>query len=355
MELTPPCWVDIALPSFARNIAHACATLAQDARLMVAVKSDAYGHGEREIAATALKSGAHSLAVLDIDTGVRLRPHVGEAMMLAWLLSPQDDFAAAEKSRIDLGISGMWQLEKIERDVASGPLAIHLKIDTGLHRNGALPADWLALCEAAKNLEGKGVVHIRGIWSHLSDTSLEENVESLRRFHAAVAEARSVGVNPELLHIAASAAATDLPESRLDLVRVGISVYGVSPFDDRSAQSMGFHPVMSPKAFITQVDSEAQTARCGMGYGEGLLTLPQDTGWVSLHGTAVPLHHVDVDHCVLRIPEGTAVAVGDVVTLWGDPDNGSPSAEDWALWAGTIGDEVVSSLSARVERRVIRD
>ena len=66
---------------------------AVDAHLMVAVKSDAYGHGEQEIATTALASGAHSLAVLDIDTGVRLRPHVGDAMLLAWLLSPADDFS----------------------------------------------------------------------------------------------------------------------------------------------------------------------------------------------------------------------------------------------------------------------
>lgn len=354
MEMTPTCWATVSLPAFSRNVAQASRTLAGDARLMVAVKSDAYGHGEAEIAQTALEAGAHSLAVLDIESGVRLRPHAGDAMLLAWLLSPSDDFSAAAHAGVDLGISGLWQLEKLAREVPEGCVSVHLKIDTGLHRNGALPEDWEALCAEALRLEQQGVIQVRALWSHLSDTSLEENQRSVERFHTAVDQARAMGLRPELLHIAASAAATDLPESRLDLVRVGISAYGVSPFDDRSAHDMGFEPVMSAHAIVTSVDMAGLEARIGMGYGNGLLPVPDDTGWVVHNAQRLSLRRVDADHCVISIPEGYLLAPGDVVTLWGQPETGSPRAEDWATWARTIGDEVVSAMALGVEHRFIR-
>ena len=354
MGITPTCWVTVSLPAFAENIAHAKSTLAGSAHLMVAVKSDAYGHGEKEIAETALQAGADALAVLDIDSGVRLRPHAGDAMLLAWLLSPSDDFSAAARSQVDLGISGLWQLEKLAREVKQGCVSVHLKIDTGLHRNGALPGDWEALCTEALRLERAGILRVTALWSHLSDTSLEENERSLARFHAAVDEARAIGLTPQLLHIAASAAATDLPESRLDLVRVGISAYGVSPFDDRSARDMGFTPIMSAHALVTSVDEERSEALIGIGYAHGLLPLPPDTGWV-VHGTErLELRSVEANHCVLALPGNHAVALGDHITLWGEPATGAASAEDWASWSGTIGDEVVSAMAHSIEHRFNR-
>jgi len=349
VDVEATCWIDISLAAFASNVAKAKRALAGDAELMVAVKSDAYGHGEVSIANTALAHGAGSLAVLDIESGVRLRPHVGDTMLLAWLLSPHDDFAKAQRAGVDLGISALWQLDKLAHEATGGPVSLHLKIDTGLHRNGALQGDWVALCEAAAAMEKSGRVRVRGIWSHLSDTSTEENLESLERFHGAVEKARAVGLSPDILHIAASAAATDIPQSRLDMVRVGISVYGVSPFDERTPADMGFAPVMAARARVSHVDTEQNLAWVGMGYGHGLLPLPPHTGWVSLGGSPAQLHSVQVDHLVIGIPHEARVALGDIVTLWGDET--SPSAEDWARWAGTIGDEVVSSMGSRVERR----
>ncbi len=345
----PHCWIDISLAAFGANVETARQSLAGDAQLMVAVKSDAYGHGEIEIATTALAHGASSLAVLDIESGVRVRPHAGDAMLLAWLLSPHDDFAQAQSAALDLGISAQWQLDKLQREASAGPVSVHLKIDTGLHRNGALQSDWVALCKAAGEMEKAGRVRVRGIWSHLSDTSSKDNEESLERFLVAVDQARATGLAPEILHIAASAAATDLPQSRLDLVRVGISVYGVSPFDERTPEAMGFLPVMAPRARVTGVDMDSGVARVGMGYGEGLLPLPPHTGWVSLEGARADIHEVNVDHILVGIPSGAAPGVGDIVTLWGDST--SPSAEEWATWAGTIGDEVVSGIASGVERR----
>ena len=348
-------WLDISLSAFAHNVAHARKTLAVDSTLMVAVKSDAYGHGGRELAQVALASGAGALAVLDIDTGLHLRETIPEAPMLAWLLSPECDFAAASAARITLGISHMWQLEKLAAETRDSHTNVHLKIDTGLHRNGALAKDWPGLVARAATMQDAGLITVEGIWSHLADTSPDEDEKSLGRFREAVALARQAGLSPSILHIAASAAATDFPEARLDMVRVGISVYGVSPFEGRSAEDMGFIPVMAARALVSTVEPPENRAIVAMGYGDGLFELAPGAAWVSLAGTRVPIHAVHSDHLVLALPDGLTVRPGDIATLWGAPNEGSPRAEDWASWAGTIGDEIVTAMPGAIPRRFLSD
>jgi alanine racemase len=355
MELADSCWVDISLSAFSENVRHAEETLAQNAKLMVAVKSDAYGHGGIEIATAAVAAGADSLAVLDIATGAQLRESLPNTPMLAWLLAPGNDFRRASEARLTLGVSHLWQLEKLAGEAGDLCTTVHLKIDTGLHRNGALASDWPELVARAAELEGLNIIQVEGVWSHLADTSIEEDTKSLERFHHAVAVARQAGLRPTVLHIAASAAARDVPESRLDMVRIGIVIYGVSPFDDRSATDLGFTPVMKVTARVTQVDSENSRVSLGMGYADGLFTIPAGTGWLRWGEHHLTIESVDTHHTVVSVPPGGSPPLGEAITLWGDPEGGSPLAEDWASWAGTIGDEVVSAISARVPRNYLTD
>lgn len=347
----PSCWLEVSLDAFASNVIHAKRTLAHEALLMVAVKSDAYGHGGAQLAKHAVASGADALAVLDIDTGIHLRDALPDTPMLAWLLSPTCDFLAASKANLTLGISHLWQLEKLARESDGFTTTVHLKIDTGLHRNGALMAVWPEVVARAAELERQGLLRVEGIWSHLADTSIDEDRKSLARFMTAVDIARGAGLSPTILHIAASAAATDLPDARLDMVRVGISVYGVSPFDDRRAEDMGFMPVMSAHARVVEVDVDSHTATLGMGYAHGLHEIPADTGWVRCGRHTLPVISVESDHTLVSLPNDASVTIGDVAVIFGAPEQGSPRAEDWAGWASTIGDEIVTAMSPRVPRR----
>jgi alanine racemase len=348
-------WLDISLGNFRANVAQARSQLAGSARLMVAVKSDAYGHGGAAIAEAAVAAGADALAVLDIPTGLALRETLPETPMLAWLISPHDDFLAASAAQLTLGISHSWQLDAIARQCEGVTTTVHLKIDTGLHRNGCLPERWPALVAKARELERAGLIDVEGIWSHLADTSLEEDKRSLERFRDALKVARAAGLSPTIRHIAASAAAKDLPESRLDMVRIGIIVFGVSPFDERTADELGFAPVMALRATITEVKEKSATITIGMGFAHGLMPLPPATGWVSWNGQRLSLQSVEPHHCVLGWPETGAPAVGDSVTLFGDPSEHSPRAEDWASWSRTIGDEVISAMPPSVPRRYLND
>lgn len=356
MGIEPRCYAQISLSAFRANVRHSRATLAGDARVMVAVKSDAYGHGVAPLARAAVEAGADALAVLDIDQGAQLRSDLPDVPLLCWLHSPDSDFGLAAKQTLDVGISGLWQLELLKAQAPGLGTRVHLKIDTGLHRNGALESDWPALVARAAVLEREGHITVVGIWSHLADTSLEEDQRSLEKFHAAVEGARKAGLTPEILHIAASAAAADLPETRLDLVRIGIIAYGITPFDDRSAEDLGFHPVMSVHARVIAHSGDGTHAVLGVGFADGLLPPLRDEGWVT-HGThRYSISSMGPEDMSIASPDGEPLpAVGDIVTLFGDPAGGSPRAEDWARWADTIGDEIVASLGASVVRNFIDD
>jgi len=343
------CWLEISRVAFAKNVSRAKKDLAGSAKLMIAVKSNAYGHGGAELAPVALESGADALAVLDVETGVRIREVAPDAMLLCWLLSPHCDYQAAINAQLTLGISHLWQLDALEQCSIDSPVMVHIKVDTGLHRNGCLIEQLPALVTKSTEMEKRGLIVVEGVWSHLADTSIEEDKKSLKRFHQAVAIATDAGLTPTTLHIAASAAATDLPESRLDLVRVGISVYGVSPFDDRTAEDMGFTPVMVAKARVTDTSPDGTTT-IGMGYADGLLPLPANTGWLHHAGHRGVISSVDAHSMTVTWPAGAMPVIGDTVVIFGDPTHGSPRAEDWASWADTIGDEVVVGMPARLHR-----
>ena len=341
------CWLEINTRAFAKNVSRAKAGLAGSAELMIAVKSNAYGHGGAQLAEIAMNSGADALAVLDVETGVAVRKAVPHAPLLCWLLSPTSDYQAAIDANLTMGISHLWQLEALEHCVITAPVTVHVKVDTGLHRNGCLIENLPDLCAKARELENQGLIRVEGMWSHLADTSIEEDLLSLERFHRAVDIARTHGLTPTVLHIAASAAATDLPESRLDMVRVGISVYGVSPFDDRRAEDMGFHPVMVAKAQV--IESQGSTTTLGMGFADGLLPIPEGTGWLHHNGTRGTITAID-QHTTTVTWNGEAPSAGEAITLFGDLEHGSPRAEDWAAWADTIGDEVVAAMPEQIHR-----
>lgn len=348
------CYAEISLSRFKTNVIRAKTYLAGKARLMVAVKSNAYGHGGAQLARAALEAGADGLAVLDIPTGLKLRSVSETTPLLCWLHSPQSDFGEAARVDLDIGVSAIWQLAEIEKQAPKKEVKVHLKIDTGLHRNGALAEDWPALVERAKKMESNGHIRVVGIWSHLSDTSIEENKISLERFQAAVEAAKEQGVEAEIHHVAASMAALEQPDSRLDMVRVGIIAYGVSPLTDRRAEELGFLPVMSVRAEVLECRRKEGEALIGMGFADGLLPPASGQGWIRHKSAKFSIKSVDADQLTIGTADSENLpSEGEFVTLWGDPEEDCPRAEDWARWAGTIGDEVVTSVADRVPRHFI--
>ncbi|WP_317232645.1 alanine racemase [Clavibacter capsici] len=352
-----------------RHNVRTLAALAAPARTMVAVKADAYGHGALQVARAALEAGAESLAVLDVASAVELRRAGIDARLLAWLHGVDTDFRVAVEEGIDLGVSALWELERIAAaGRATGIRArVHLKADTGLSRNGATPELWPDLVRAAVAADAAGELTLHALWSHLADASPEDDDAALARFHEAVRVAEELGARPVEKHLAASSAGIRLPAARFDMVRFGIAVYGISPFDDRSGRDLGLVPAMTLEADVVSVKrveaghgvsygldhrtaGPSTLALVPLGYADGIPRIAGPRASVLLNGRRFPVAgRIAMDQLVLDVGD-LPVEVGDTAVVLGPGDRGEPTAEEWAGWAETIGDEIVTRVGPRVDR-----
>jgi alanine racemase len=349
--------VDVA--AVRENVARFVA-LAEGAQVMTVVKANGYGHGAVAVAEAALAGGASMLGVADLSEAFELRDAGIDAPVLAWLHESHENFARALDARIEIGVSDLEQLSSVaqaQRARGDGQAFVHIKLDTGLGRNGAAEPNWSAFFAEARRLEASGLVSVRGIFSHLSNADDTEDARQLARLQRGIGAARRVGLTPRLTHLASTAAALRLPSTHLDLVRVGIGAYGLSPFDGTDSAALGLRPAMTLRSTIvaTVPSSDADfPARAGivpLGYGDGIP--PQAAGRIHVVGEAGALlvTRIESDHLVVEpVSTGADPARGDLVTLFGDPVAGFTAVDDWARAADSINYEIVTRLGDRVAR-----
>lgn len=362
----------IDLDAVRDNVAALIAMVAP-AHAMVVVKADAYGHGAVPVARAALAGGAGWLGVADLGEAVALRDAGIDAPILAWLHDPEVDFGVAVRRGIDVGVSSLGQLRAAADAAASagGRADVHLKIDTGLSRNGVAPEEWDQAVRTAAVLEAEGRVRVRGVFSHLANTSPEEDVAQLAAFDAALAAASAAGLRPEVRHVASTAGALRRPEARYDLVRLGIGCYGVPPFGDgTTAAELGLRPVMTLRGRVAAVrriaagtgvsyghvwraDRPTTLALVPLGYADGVPRQASGRGEVWLAGARRRVvGRIAMDQFLVDVGDDE-VSVGDEVVLFGDPATGAPSADDWGDAADTIGYEIVTRIGPRVPRTYV--
>jgi len=371
----------IDLGAVAANVAHLRSTIGTP-HFMAVVKANAYGHGAVPVARTALAAGADWLGVADLTEARALRDAGIDAPLLAWLHGPDTDFTPAVAAGIDLGVSSARQL-RAAADAAArlGRVAnVHLKLDTGLSRNGLNGPDWADTFALAAGFERDGLVHVRGIFSHLSNASPSADDEAVSRFSSGLDLAAAAGLTPELAHLASTAAALRLPAARFSMVRIGIGLYGLSPFDDATPGDLGLVPAMTLRASVAAVrrvpagagvsydylwraPEDGNLALVPLGYADGVPRSASGSARVSINGRTYPIvGRIAMDQFVVSVGQDS-VDVGDDVVLFGDPDAGAgeaglepvlqpvPSATDWADAAGTINYEIVTRIGHRVPRR----
>ena len=344
------------------------ADMAKTPNLLIVVKADGYGHGALTAARAALEGGANWLGTADTTEALELRADGVESRVLAWLFGPSEDLSPALEAGIDLGVSSRQQLEQVIRAVTPGrPARIHLKVDTGLGRNGADPRDWEALFQAAKSAQDSGVVVVVGLFTHLSGTSPEADEQQGAVYEQALAVLDSVGLQPEIRHVASSIGTSDSPGLAHDMVRVGAAAYGV-PVTPRYRE-VGLIPAMRVSGQLILVkrvheglgvgyghtyrtSSETTLALVPLGYADGIPRHASNAGPVTIDGQRFRVSgRISMDQFTVDAGE-SAVHEGQWAVLWGDPSQGEPSANDWAEAAGTIAYEIVTRLGSRIPRVV---
>jgi alanine racemase len=339
------------------------------------VKADGYGHGLLPSARAAVAGGASWLGVAMLEEAIALREAGFDQPILAWLWTPaeREQLRAAVAAGVDVSVSGFTSLELVvaaARD-AGRPARIHLKIDTGLSRNGATRADWPDLVAAAAKAAADGTVANAGIWSHFvyaDSPGHPTTARQVERFTEAVETARAIGVVPELRHLANSAATVTLPGAHFDLVRPGIAVYGLSPVPEQS--DFGLVPAMTLRSQLANVkrvpagegvsygheyrlSRDSTLALVPLGYADGIPRAATNRGPLSINGRRHTISgRVCMDQFVVDLGELSASA-GDEVVLFGPGRHGEPTAQDWAEVLDTIHYEIVTRIGARVPRRYL--
>ncbi|MEY4397586.1 MAG: alanine racemase [Actinomycetota bacterium] len=306
----------------------------QPARIMAVVKADAYGHGLVEVAKAAATAGINLLGVLDVETGLELRLAGVQTTAFAWVHSPSTDFEAAIRSNIELSASSLAELERIA--MAPGMAKVHLKLDSGLSRGGTRIEDWDALVTRAVALDARDKIDLVAVWSHLSGTSKSADEASIALFDEATNRAFDLGFTG-YRHIASSPAAFALPQSRYELVRIGVSAFGTSPIEGRKASSFDLECPMTVTAEVIapQVIS--------IGFLHGYFSKLSGKAKVLIGGRAYQV--TQVGPLASKIEAGD-YSEGDEVLVFGGEDTGAPTAEYLCELVETVTDEIFTGLKA---------
>jgi alanine racemase len=314
-----------------------------------------------------------------MDEALALRAGGITAPVLSWLDLPDDDYRAGVAADVDLSVSSLTQLAavRVAAERVGRPARVHLKIDTGLSRNGCAEADWADLVGAAARASAEGAVQVIAVWSHLAHADEPDHPmldRQAARLDAAFRAARDAGLHP-IRHLANSAATLTRPDLHYDLVRPGIAVYGLDPIGPPPS-AFGLRPAMTFRtrvALVKRVPAgegvsyghewttprETTLALLPVGYADGvprrLGSRPSGVGGmrVLLAGRCRPVvGRVCMDQIVVDCGDDP-VAEGAEAVLFGPGDRGEPTAQHWADALGTIHYEIVTGLRlGRVSRTV---
>jgi len=347
---------------------------------LAVVKADGYGHGLLPVAKSALSAGANWLGVALLEEAKALRLGGISAPIIAWLTPITDDFESAINEDIDIAIPSLAHLEAITSASRSlGKCArVHLEVDTGMSRGGAL-GEWSELVRSAKTYQNSGLIEVIGIWSHFAradEAGHEFNKKQLENFKGAVAEAKSAGIAPQVIHLSNSAAAINDADSHFDLLRLGIAIYGLSPDFSHmgSSEKLNLKPAMSVRARIHLVKDVPAGSQVGyggsaitkvdtklgviaMGYSDGIPRNANSEAGVMVGNKRAPIiGRVSMDQFVVDLGRDSSAKAGDWAYIIGsNPSDSytsasSYTADSWASASATINYEIVTRIAARVKR-----
>jgi alanine racemase len=365
-----PAWIEVDLDVIGANVRTLTAEVAP-ARLLAVVKADAYGHGAVPVARAAVEAGAAWLGVALVEEALELRA----AGIPAPLLVLSEPHPAAADACVANGVAvtictraGVRAFGAAGRR-AGRPLATHLKVDTGMHRQGCAPAELPDLIAAALAEPGLAV---EGLWSHfaVADEAAQTATTDtqLARFRDALAAAAAAGLEPRWRHLANSAGATVRDDARFDLVRTGIELYGLAPSAEQADQVRArLAPALALRAAVSalrtveagervsyghrwEAPRRTRVATLPVGYADGLRRGLSGRIRVRLGGRDLAqIGTVTMDQVMVDVGE-MDVEVGQVATLLGDPARGEPGVAEWAAALDTIEYEITCGLSPRLPR-----
>ncbi len=365
-------WVEIDRSALAHNVRQIRSLLVPDTQIMAVVKADGYGHGAIEIARILLAQGVEWLAVATVTEGIELRT--------AGILAPILILGAANSS-VEIEAILKWHLQPtlctidqailLSKTIANFelpvPISVHLKLDTGMSRLGA---NWQQAAAFYSEVANLPYLQIGSLYSHLATaddldpTVLELQIDRFERAQAAIVAA---GYQLPPRHLANSAGIMVTDRVHYQLVRPGLSLYGLYPAPHLKS-TIDLQPVMSVKARISQIKvitagtgvsygyrfiakRDMSIAIVEIGYADGIPRRLSDRMQVAIRGRLVPqIGTITMDRIVIDITQIPDLQVGEIVTILGRDGAVEVTADDWATALGTISWEILCGFKHRLPR-----
>jgi len=381
--VSPVVWANVDLNAIAQNVRALRNRTNPEARMMAVVKADAYGHGVEEVTRTALANGAETLGVARLHEGIELRNMGFDAPILIFGYTPPVNADALVQYDLIQTLISCDYGKDLSNALSAGRKSIrsHLKIDTGLGRVGILPdhqrpavdADDNALTAveeavAAANLPG---IEVEGIFTHFATADSADKAYArtqLDVFLNFMEALRTAGIAPITRHAANSAAIIDMPETHLDMVRAGVSLYGLYPSDEIDKTRIDLQPAMSlhtriahlkavPAGFKVSYSITYETtapttiATVPIGYADGLSRLLSPGGDMLVRGQRAPIvGRICMDQLMLDVGHIPDADIDDEVVVFGRQEAAFIPVEEVAAKANTINYEIACAVSKRVPR-----
>jgi alanine racemase len=363
-----PTWAEINLGNLTHNVKAFRQHIPQPTRLMAVVKADGYGHGDAEVARAALAAGADWLAVALVEEGIRLRQAGLAAPILILGYLPPESLSAVIQYRLTPAITDISTLLLMEDEARRQrrKVGIHLKVDTGMGRLG--PRDTGGL-DLAKRTLTSSHLELEGVFTHFATADDEDKgytnaqLDKFKRLVETIKKEK-----PQVIaHCANSAAAIEIPQAYFDMVRIGISLYGLYP-SGQVKKLIPLKPVMSLHtsiAFVKEVPAgtaisygrtfvtscPSRIATLPLGYADGLFRTLSGKAEFLIQGRRVPqVGRICMDYTMADITDLPEAEVGEPVVVFGNQGQEHISADDLALLTGTISYEILCAVSARVPR-----
>jgi alanine racemase len=338
------------------------------AQVIGVVKANAYGHGAVAVARTLVAAGVEHLAVATVDEATELRDAGVEVPLLVlWGIGPDEASIVTDRS-LEPIVSDERAVELLEAAAARDGVrvGVHLKVDTGLGRQGASPEDAIGI---ATRLTRSRHLRLAGTMSHLAVPGEDDaytEVQGLRL--ARVLDAmRSAGIDPGLVHVSASGGLLAGAVTFADAVRPGLALYGLQPSwaADRNA---GLRPALALRARALRIfdlpagdgigyglrfraTRDTRIATLGIGYGDGWPRSHANNGWVLVQGRRAPIvGAVSMDGLTVDLGGIDGVTYGDEFVLIGEQDGARITVDDVAAERRTINYEVTTALRERLPR-----
>lgn len=372
MPMPVSTWIEVDLDRFAANLRAIRGLVGGGTELLLVAKADAYGHGAVEMALAAEAEGVSLLGVATLHEGLQLRLAGCRLPIIA--LSPllPAEIAEALGNDIDSTVGDLDFARQLSAAAVrmGRPARFHVEIDTGMGRIGVREGEAEAFLAQVAQLPK---LRLASVYTHFPDadnTDLTFSTEQIRRFRDLLRRLEAAGMRPPLAHAANSAGTVNLPDARLDCVRIGLIGYGIHPPYDLARPAVA--AVMSLRSRLVQVrDLPAGTSisygrtcvtrrptRMGVvpvGYGHGYSWLLSNRGEMLVSGQRVPIvGRVTMDLTMVDVTDVPEAAVGSEVVLFGEQAGAQLPVEEVAGWSETLPYEVMCTIGKRVTRLYCR-